>query len=388
MFKSHTSFIMLFCLIFSSSLYSQGLLGGILQGAGRAVGVKSIEDIGRNADAEHKRIKDNNPVYKNVEETTSEFARNPFSLACTTIFENVIAAVKLSCNKAASQENKERNDLIIQRAIGRLTALGITNGNELSGVSINWCQGDFNGYGITPGPNEVILNRALIGKDIDDVALTLAHELHHLRQFKSMGAGPFKCNYAKHYVQCSGCQDGRHPMERDAYQFESQVSKILAESANNSSRQNTPRVFAFVETRNKGTFLDSPPPPLPSLSAQNPATITIGNKVVFLEAPSRYAKDICTLDRRVSLIKAKNCIDDMEIIISDITDDMKDDIALNNGIKKQRHYIELSKDDIRAACEILKFTVADNSWGESRRSHCATKARLAIREIHGKLSDE
>jgi hypothetical protein len=386
--NSLSGLILLLCLAFSSNIYSQGLLGSILQGAGRATGVKPLEDLGKNADAEHKRFKENNPVYKNVEETASEFVRNPFSLACTATFESVIAAVKTSCNKMASQANMERDNFIIQSAIGRLISVGVTTGNEISGVSVKWCQGDFNGDGITPGPNEVILNRSLIAKEIDDVALTLAHELHHLRQFRSMGAGPFKCNYAKHYIQCSGCQDERHPMEKEAYQYENLVSKLLADSANRSSRQISPRVTAFVGTRNKGTFLDSPPPVLPSLSVQNLTPTTIGGRRVLLDAPLKYAKHICTLENRVSLTKAKNCIDDMEVIISDVTDDMKDDITNYGGIEKQKHYLDKSQDDIKAACEILKFTVADNSWGERRRSWCGTRAKLAIREIHDKLTDE
>ena len=33
-----------------------GLIGDILQGAGRATGIRPIEDLGRNGDAEHKRF--------------------------------------------------------------------------------------------------------------------------------------------------------------------------------------------------------------------------------------------------------------------------------------------------------------------------------------------
>jgi hypothetical protein len=229
---------------------AKGLLGGAVQWAGRALGVKPVEDLGRNLDAEHRRFKENNPAYAHLERTATELLRSPFGLTCAATFETVIGSVRAACSRLASQSGTEPENLALAVAKDRLAKLGIVTHAELATTSIRWCQGDFLGMGITPAPNEILLNRALISRGTDDIAATIAHEVFHVRQFRSMGEIPFKCNYIQHYIACGGCQNKSHPMERDAYDFEALIAdRLIATSDGGTTFDPNSRVMTFATSR-------------------------------------------------------------------------------------------------------------------------------------------
>ena len=349
-----------------------GLVGCILEAAGRATGIKPLADLGRNGDAEHKRFKENNPVYKNFEETASEMARTPFSLACTATFETIVGSVRAMCSGVSSQSIGAIEHAVIEKAKRRLLDLGVTSDAELSGVTIRWCQGNFSGYGITPGPSEIFLNQVLFNRPLDDIALTLAHELHHIRQFRSMRAGPFKCNYAQQFMQCGGCQDQRHPMEREAYQFEAAVAEKMA-----STEQISPntRVVAFSSLRGTGTFLDQRP-----RTWIEPEPPTTAKKVKM--AVPRLATLACTLEGRVSIDKVASCMDDLEVLFDDLGKWMIEDRE-KDDLESDKYYLELAGKDIDAACQILAHTVKSESHQKTRVNICKLVSRNNIRELRG-----
>ena len=356
-----------------------GLIGDILQGAGRATGIRPIEDLGRNGDAEHKRFKDNNPVYKRMEESASEIVRTPFSLVCTANFEAVIGAVRASCSGMSSQSFSARDNAAIAEAKQRLIDLAFTSGSEISGVSVRWCQGNFNGNGITPAPNEIILNRSLLSQSPDDIALTLAHELHHVRQYRSMGSGPFKCNYSQQYIQCGGCQDQRHPMEREAYQFEADVAARMSFNSPPSQLQQTSRIATFSSLRGTGTFLDQgsrqPPPPDPP---------TVAQKVK--RAVPKLAKSTCTLEGKIKPDEVESCIDDLEVLYADLGKWMIEDKA-KSDLETAKYYRELAEKDVDAACQILAHTVKSDSWQQTRINLCKHRTRSSIAELRSIVTE-
>ena len=364
--------------VIPETVLAGGLLGDIFVGAGRAIGIKPIEDLGKNMDAEHKRFKENNPIYKTIEETGSEIVRNPFSLACTTTFESIISAVRYSCGQLAfhSQANMAAENSAINRSIQRLISIGVTSPSEFSGVSIGFCQGDFKGLGIAPGPNEIILNKALLNVDDDARAATIAHELHHLRQFRSMGAGPFKCNYSQQFLSCAGCQDDRHPMEREAYQFENSVVEKLN---NSSGKISTKRIVAFSQLRGTGTFLDQPPPTFPHLNDELPQTALQKNIDI-----RRISKKVCSLDGDVDLIKVENCIDDMEVIFDDMQQVMRE-ASDKTEIYETAFYYKIVEDDFIAACEIVGLTMKSTEGRKTRARRCLLHAKQGVRDLRSKI---
>ena len=334
-----------------------GLIGDILKGAGRATGVRPLEDLGRNADAEHKRFKDNNPVYKRVEENASELVRTPFSLACTANFEAIVGSVRAACSGFSSQSIASAEYTALEQAKNRLSSLGVVSNAELSGVSVRWCQGNFNGYGITPGPSEIILNRALLNESIDNIALTLAHEMHHIRQYRSMGAGPFKCNYSQQFLQCGGCQDQRHSMEREAFQFEASVATIMANRDQGTSSAS--RVNAFSTIRGTGTFLDQR---IRETSEPTPARR-------LKTAVAKLARSTCTLEgmasKDVPVDTVASCIDDLEVLYADLGKWMTADYE-KKELEPLKYYQEIAQNDVNAACQILAHTV--KSEPDSKRT--------------------
>ena len=63
--------------------------------------------------------------------------------------------------------------------------------------------------------------------DIDSIAALLAHEMKHVQQYRILTTDRFKCDYARHMVECGMCQDRRHPMEREAYEFQDAIKARL-----------------------------------------------------------------------------------------------------------------------------------------------------------------
>jgi hypothetical protein len=83
--------------------------------------------------------------------------------------------------------------------------------------------------GTTPDRDQIFLAESLRDQSDYEQASTLAHEMIHIDQYRRSGTDSFKCNYAKHFVQCSGCQDRGHELEREAYEFEDRARQVLAQ---------------------------------------------------------------------------------------------------------------------------------------------------------------
>ncbi len=150
--------------------------------------------------------------------------------ACTGPYQTVTGIVIARCS---NWDGRLDDQHLIVQAINTLTSAGIIQLGELNGVQTRWCplQG---AHGMAPDRGRIYLDVSLKG-DTLATASTLAHEVVHIRQYRASGTDRFKCDYSRQYVECGGCQDRRNRFEREAYDFESQVSPRIAQFLNQGS---------------------------------------------------------------------------------------------------------------------------------------------------------
>jgi hypothetical protein len=145
--------------------------------------------------------------------------------ACAAPFQAVTGAVIARCSNWDGRTNDQH---FIQDAVRVLVSAGIIQTNELNGVQVRWCplQG---AHGMAPDRGRIYLDTGLKG-NLFSTASTLAHEVVHIRQYRSAGTDRFKCDYSRQYTECGGCQDRRNRFEREAYDFEDQIRLRLSQA--------------------------------------------------------------------------------------------------------------------------------------------------------------
>lgn len=214
-------------IIFGASGYAHGdcgLVGCVLEGVGRATGIKPIGDLGRNADEEHRRIKEHNPDYKAVEEGATELVKRPFTIACTIPYQTITNAVIAQCSNWDGRLNDQD---LIENAKSILLSNGVFNSNDFAGIQIRWCPLS-GAHGMAPDRGRIYLDTSHKQDSDQDLAILLAHEMMHVMQYRRMGTDNFKCDYSRKYIECGRCQDNGHPLEREAYAFENSVAQRLS----------------------------------------------------------------------------------------------------------------------------------------------------------------
>jgi len=370
-----------FVVLSGVAVRGQGLFGGFFEAVGRATGIKPIADLGRNADAEHKRFKENVDIYKRLEEGVSNTVQAPFSLACTSTFDAVIGAVHGACSGFNSQSYAASDRALIQSAVDRLVSAGIVGRELFSGVGIRWCAGSFSGSGITPAADEILLHTNLKASPVDDIASTVAHEMRHVAQYRQLGSGKFKCDYAQQYVACGGCQDDRHPLEREAYQFEAYAVRTLAATApvpRVAESTFTPRQEALTRTVRSRPFLADNPPPLKTVTPR------IENEIV-----ARHARAACTADgtktRQLRPDAIEHCLDDLDVIYKDVLQEIDDDVRAGRNRLSEPYEISSRRDRMRA-CSILRGTESDPRMGVVVQETCEIISRRAILNLRAIVS--
>jgi hypothetical protein len=154
----------------------------------------------------------------------AEPPREIFGLRCAAPFEHIARAVSAHC---AGYRPTDREEALIDEARRFLVAGGYFRAEELAGVDVLWCPLSPLAHGLTPDGHTVYLSTERENDSLVAVAALLAHELTHIRQFRRMGAERFGCDYSLKFLACGGCQDERHPLEREAYDLQ---KKILTEN--------------------------------------------------------------------------------------------------------------------------------------------------------------
>jgi len=117
---------------------------------------------------------------------------------------------------------------MIENAKAILFTRGIFQPGDFDGLQVRWCP--LNGaHGMAPDRGRIYLDTAGKQYSAADLAVLLAHEMVHILQYRRMGSDQFKCEYSRNYVDCQGCQNENHPLEREAYIFQKNVSDQLAQ---------------------------------------------------------------------------------------------------------------------------------------------------------------
>lgn len=147
--------------------------------------------------------------------------------ACIAPYQTVTGVVIARCS---NWDGRLDDQPLIGKAISTLQTAGILGANELSSVQVRWCplQG---AHGMAPDRGRVYLDVSLKNNAFA-TASTLAHELVHIRQYRNLGTDTFKCDYSRAYVECGGCQDRGHRLEREAYDYENQIQVKLSQAMN------------------------------------------------------------------------------------------------------------------------------------------------------------
>lgn len=144
------------------------------------------------------------------------------NFACAAPFKGITGSVIARCS---NWDGRTENQDLIQNAVQWLLNAGQISPSDLNGVQVRWCP--LNGaHGMAPDRGRIYLDTSL-QMDTFATATTLAHEIFHIRQYRAAKPDQFECNYSRQFTECGGCQDRRHALERDAYNFEDSVRAAL-----------------------------------------------------------------------------------------------------------------------------------------------------------------
>ena len=129
--------------------------------------------------------------------------------------EAVTAPIEAVCaNDPQRMEGRE----ILEDAKGLLVTLGAFAADEFDGVEIRFCSSMAYGSGLTPSPSKILLHTTYIDEDEETVALILAHEMIHIRQYRAWGTEGFQCRYGVEVASCN-CWGPGNAVEDEAYDF-------------------------------------------------------------------------------------------------------------------------------------------------------------------------
>jgi hypothetical protein len=153
----------------------------------------------------------------------AEAIQSVFKGSCAAPFEGIVAPVIANCTNWAGRLDKLE---LIDQAKQLLLKRHLLKAGDFAGVEIRWCPLP-KANGMVPRPNTVYLDISLRNMPVEKRAEVLGHEMIHVKQFRTMGDQNFRCEYGRTYLDCGRCQDNRHFMEREAYNFEAQVRNTL-----------------------------------------------------------------------------------------------------------------------------------------------------------------
>jgi uncharacterized membrane protein len=212
-------------LAMSTDAVGSGALGGALKKVAKVTGVRVIGQVGDSLDKANHNLQVAVPPIRHAEDFATEIVRAPFIQACIATYQTITRGVIAQCSNWSGRTNGQD---IIQDAVQRLVSAQVFRQDEFNGVEIRWCPLS-NAHAITPDRGRIYLDWSRRGDDPDDIAVLIAHEMTHTRQYRRMGTDNFKCTYSQDFVGCGGCQNRHHALEREAYDFEPVAATKLAQ---------------------------------------------------------------------------------------------------------------------------------------------------------------
>jgi hypothetical protein len=187
----------------------------------------------------------------------------PGPAACGQIFENTTGSAVAACS---NWDGRLDDQHIIQNAVQALIARGFLSPADFAGVEMRWCP-HFVGEGIAPRQNRIYLHADKKQLPFPKLANLLAHEIFHITQYRRMGGSNFACTYSQQFVACGGCQDERHPLEKEAYDFGDRVeAAFLANPSVPLPAPPVPSPYPSPVPPRGPSWV--PPPPVPRVASQ------------------------------------------------------------------------------------------------------------------------
>ncbi|WP_294974078.1 hypothetical protein [Tabrizicola sp.] len=160
---------------------------------------------------------------------TIELVEKALRASCASGFEVITKSVILSQGSYAAG-----SEVLLNDAKSLLVAAGLFGAREFDGVSIRW--GRITAEGIAPDRDTIFISENYLGSnDLYSVATILGHEMIHVRQYRNLGTDNFKCEYTRKYLDCGACQDNGHPLEAEAYQWNTENNGTVANAVNSAA---------------------------------------------------------------------------------------------------------------------------------------------------------
>ena len=157
--------------------------------------------------------------------TPVEQIKEALTTSCAAAFQLITASVINTCT---NYDNRLDGQEAISAAADALIFNGFFLPDEFEGVQIRFCPLPEDTSGMAADRGRVYLDtKYMIGAPLETLSGLLAHEMTHISQYRKLGSDNFKCDYSRQFVDCNGCQDRNHPLEREAYEFEDLVSRTF-----------------------------------------------------------------------------------------------------------------------------------------------------------------
>lgn len=233
--------IILFCAALTTEASADGLLGGFVKSLGNATGVQPLKDLGKNMDAEHKRFKDNNQLYKDVEEgasnavqhlTREAFVENTWPLLATAINLSRNDAIQSGVDVIPFHIRNQLEGFVSQDILDSVR-YRIGGGGDLSLQVNSFKYGD--AAAITLIDVVVFANY-----DFAEDASLWVHELQHVQQFRSWGLNDFSKRYIRDFnaveQQARDAANGyANWLQQRIYASNNSVGLLTQQQPNNSN---------------------------------------------------------------------------------------------------------------------------------------------------------
>ncbi len=243
-------FISIICCL-PNAVYGSSILGQAFKDIGNATGIKEFNKLGEEIDNGHRDLKTGVPLYGKTEEEVSRIFRQQGTKACALVFNAVMDPMTARCS---NWENRLEDQYLIADAIALLVSAGFNNFNYYNSVAIRWCPLTPGTKGIAPHRGRLYLDSSQKNGRISVLASLIAHEMKHIDQYRRLGSERFKCKYAQEFIRCGFCQTDNHPLENEAYAYESMVYDRLQ---NKHSIKYHPQSGWYDESPQRGLLSES-----------------------------------------------------------------------------------------------------------------------------------
>lgn len=111
--------------------------------------------------------------------------------------------------------------------------------DELDNVEIRWCKikskfgsYEFGASGMVPEKNKILLDISVKDFSTEELAILIAHEMKHIKQYNDWGTGKFRCEYMSELASGNGFGMD-NDVEKEAYNFQDEVAKLIYNSLHN-----------------------------------------------------------------------------------------------------------------------------------------------------------